>query len=267
MNTITNIKINYMLLEQILRVTGTYKGLCDEHEFLDIIFKQAKTGRIDNLFRDDAAQQTTLKIIQDLTGLSTKYWSGEQRIELDIVCEDAYLNYDGGSIDTVNLENDCPFFDKDEGGGHAYHGKFYQEQLKNPVHLEYEEICYKVSGKKLSDSKEPDKELSDNNGSLVKEVEEAVKIIESLYSLRGLLTVILLNMANEVDIIDKANVYKHKKWEPYMKDISKSSKNGMTYRPKFIKIKKGLVQTIIKNIFDLGIVFTFRDYFSKEFTI
>ena len=74
MNNITNIKVNYMLLEQILRITGVYKTLCDEHEFLDVIFKKAKIGKLDNLFKDDDARETALGIIKNITGVSTKYW-------------------------------------------------------------------------------------------------------------------------------------------------------------------------------------------------
>ncbi|SKA98625.1 hypothetical protein SAMN05443428_13021 [Caloramator quimbayensis] len=249
MNNITNIKINYMILEQILKVTGTYKNLCDEYEFLDVIFKQAKTGEIDSLFKNDDARDTAFGIIENITGVPAKYWLGEERIKLGIRCTNANLNCDGESIDTVDLENDRPFYDKEENYGHAYHGKFYQEQLKNPLHLEPDEIYKAVFGKEMPD-----------------ENEEITETIESLYSLRGLLTVILLNMADEIELIDKANVYKRTKWVPYIKKIRKTTKHGITYSPKFVEIRKGLVQTIIRNIFDLGYVFTFRDL-DKEFKI
>lgn len=251
----TNIKINYMLLEQILRVTGTYKNLCDEHEFLDVIFKKAKTGDMDSLFRDDNARNTALGIIEDITGVPKKYWSGEERIKLNIVLdigENEELNLDGGeSIDTVNIENDSPFYDKEEDYGHAYHGKLYQEQLKNPMHLEYDEIYKVVFGKEAPDD----------------EVEEIIETIESLYSLRGLLTVILLNMADEIELIDKTNIYKAERWKPYINELEKPTDHGITYSPKFIEIREGLVQTIIRNIFDLGYVFTYRDESKKEFKI
>lgn len=262
MNTITNIKINYMLLEQILRVTGTYKNLCDEHEFLDVIFKQAKTGEIDSLFNDDNARDTAFGIIEDITGVSAEYWSGEERIKLGIRCTNADLNYDGESIDTIDLSEDEKYINKEmyineETGeeenpvGHAYHGILYQELLKNPLHLDYDEVFDKVNV---------------NNILSEAEIEEAIKTIESLYSLRGLLTVILLNLANEIELIDKANVYKRKKWEPYVNKLKKPTAHGITYSPKFVEMRKGLVQTIIKNIFDLGFVFTFRDL-EKEFKI
>lgn len=255
----TNIKINYMLLEQILRVTGTYKNLCDEHEFLDIIFKQAKTGEIDTLFKDEEAKETAIGIIEHISGIHKKYWSGEERIKLGIRCKNKELNYDGESIDTIDLSNDERYISKD-GLGHAYHGILYQEQLKNPLHLYYDNVYSKVSKIELDEDDE------DKDGA----IEEAVKIIEDLYSLRGLIIIILLNMseAGEIELIDKANVYKHKSWTPYIniKKLSKATKQGITYNPKYIEIRKGLVQTIIRNIYGLGIVFTFRDL-DKDFII
>lgn len=271
MNNVTNIKVNYMILEQILRVTGVYKTLCDEHEFLDVIFKQAKVGKLDDLFKDDNAREIALGIIENITGVSAKYWSGDERIKLGIRCNNEDLSLDDESIDTVDLEKDNPYFEKIEsddklndivehegenttiykGEIHNYpYGKLYPEQLKNPLHLDFDEICDKVSKIELSES----------------EIEEAIKIIETLYSLRGLLIVLLINMANEIEIIDKANVYKHKKWEPYIRILEKPTKHGITYSPRFIEIRKGLVQTIIKNIYELGIVFPFRDL-DKEFII
>lgn len=237
-----------MILEQILRITGVYKNLCDEYEFLEIIFKKAKTGKIDDLFRDDNVRNTAFRIIEDITGVPEKYLSGEERIKLNIELEKRYkanndLKSDDKSIDTIDLKNDDPFFDKVEGDGHAYHGKFYQELLKNPIHLEYDEIYKRVFGKVLSDS----------------EYEKTYKVIESLYSIRGLLTVIIINMADKIEIIDKAIIYKHSEWEPYITNLSKSTESNITYKPKFIEIKEGLVQIIMKNIYDLGIVFTFRD--------
>lgn len=248
-NIKTNIKINYLLLEQILRVTGTYKTIVDEHEFLDIIFKQVKTGNIDTLFRDEEAKETALGIIENITGVHAKYWAGDERIKLGIRCKNKELSYDGESIDSVELENDEKYI-SEEGIGHAYHGIIYQEQLKNPLHLDYEELHYKVSKKESSEN----------------EIEEAVKVIESLYNLKGLLTIILLNMGDEIDLIDKANVYRHKSWEPYIRTLKRETQNGIDYSPKYIEIRKGLVQTIIKNIFSIGYVFTFRDL-DKDFII
>lgn len=263
----TNIKINYLLLEQILRVTGTYKNLCDEHEFLDIIFKQAKTGNIDTLFRDEEAMETALGIIEHITGVSAKYWAGDERIKLGIRCKNKELNYDDGeSIDTVDLDNDEKYIRKG-GVGHAYHGILYQEQLKNPLHLDYEELYSKVFKIELDEDGEDkgDEQKAKDNA-----VEEAVKTIEDLYSLRGLIIIILLNMseAGEIGLIDKANVYRHKSWTPYinMKKLSKATKQGIQYSPKYIEIRKGLVQTIIRNIFSIGYVFTFRDL-EKDFII
>ena len=250
LNKITNIKVNYMLLEQIFRVTGVYKTLCDEHEFLDVIFKQAKTGKLDDLFTDNNARETAIGIIENITGVSAKYWSGDEKIKLGIRCNNEDLNYDEESIDTVDLVNDNPYFDKIEGVNYPY-GILYTEQLKNPLHVDYEDIYSKVSKKE---------EASES------EIEEAIKKIGDLYSLRGLLVVLLINMADEIELIDKANVYKHISWKPYIRILEKPTKHGITYSPRFIEIRKGLVQTIIKNIYDLGIVFTFRDL-DKEFII
>lgn len=270
----TNIKINYMLLEQILMVTGTYKNICNEqHEFLDVIFKQAKTGEIDSLFKDEKgvfnvdAKNIAFDIIENLTGVSRKYWSGQERIKLSMRCKHEDLNSDGGSINTVDLKNDYIPNVEDEDieiykdeitgkkrkRGYAYHGKFYQEQLKNPLHVEFDDIYEKVTGLEVTGKEDNIQEI------------ENLNVIKSLYSLRGLLTVLLLNM-EEIELIDKANIYKHSKWEPYIKKSNKLTQHGVIYSPKYVEIRKGLVQTIIKNLLDLGYVFTFRDL-DKEFKI
>ncbi|MBU3072833.1 hypothetical protein [Clostridium estertheticum] len=249
MNNITNMKVNYMLLEQILRVTGVYKTLCDEYEFLDFIFKKAKIGKLYELTKDDEVRETACRIIENITGVASKYWSGEERIKLGIRCNNEELNYDKESIDTVDLTNDNPYSDKEQKINHQY-GIIYAEQLRNPLHIEPDEIYHKISKEEESESK----------------IEETIKNIEDLYSLRGLLVVILINMADEIELIDKANVYKHSSWKSYIRILEKPTKHGITYSPRFIEIRKGLVQTIIRNIYDLGIVFTFRDL-DKEFII
>lgn len=260
----TNIKINYLLFEQILRKTGTYKNICDEHEFLDVIFKKAKTGNIDTLFRNEEAKETALEIIENITGINKKYWNGDKRIKLGIRCKNEELTFGDESIDTVNLDNDEKYISED-GEGHAYHGRLYQEQLKNPLNLDYDEVYSKVF--KIELVKDA-KDKGDDQKAKEDATEEAVKIIEELYNLRGLLTIILLNMseAGEIGLIDKANVYKHTKWEPYIRELKRDTKNRISYSPKYIEIRKGLVQTIIRNIFSIGYVFTFRDL-EKEFII
>ncbi len=247
MNNITNIKVNYMILEQILRITGVYKTLCDEHEFLDILFKHAKTGNLDTF--DAIAQKIAFELLENITGLPEKYWSGDAQIKLGIRCNNEDLSLDNESIDTVDLANDNPYFDKVAGVNYPY-GKLYADELMNPLHIDSEAICDKVSKIELTEV----------------EIEEAIKIIEPLYSLRGLLVVILINMADEIELIDKANIYKHKKWEPYIRVLETPTKQGITYSPRYTEIRKGLVQTIIRNIYDLGIVFTSRDL-DKEFII
>lgn len=230
-----NIIINYLLLEQILRITGTYKNICNEHEFLPEIFKQAKTGDVNPLFQNNNAKDTALGIIERLTGVSTKYWSGQESIKLGIRIKDIDLSYDGLSIDTANL-------------GQTSEKEFYDEHFKNPLHLDYEAVYEKVTGLKIGQD-------------LVKENEHINDIITSLYSLKSLITILLINMeeASIVELIDKANIYKHSKWEHYIRNSSKTTKDGITYSPKYVEIRKGLVQTIIENLLDLGYVFTFRD--------
>lgn len=239
MNSISNIKVNYMLIEQILRVTGTYKNLCDEYEFLDVIFKQARTGEIDSLFRDDNARNTAFGIIEDKLGVSEKYLSGKERIELGIYCIDETLIYDDESFDNVDLSRDAKIMNNDR------YEMYYHEILKNPLQLDHDEIYERV--------------FPFHEGHSEDETDNAIDTIEGLYSLRGLLTVILLNMADEIELIDKANVYKAKKWEPYINELEEPTEHGITYIPKFIEIRRGIIQTIIRNIFDLGYVFTFRD--------
>lgn len=237
-----NIIINYLLLEQILRITGTYKNVCNEHEFLPEIFKQAKTGDINSLFQDDNTKDTALGIIENLTGVPTKYWDGSEGVRLGTRLTDVNLSYDGDSIDNANI-------------GSKTEKEFYDEHLNNPLHLDYEAAYEKVTGLKIGQD-------------LIKEAEHIDKVIPSLYSLKGLITVLLINMeeASIVELIDKANIYKHSKWEPYIRNSSKPTKDGITYSPKYVEIRKGLVQTIIKNLLDLGYMFTFRDL-DKEFKI
>ena len=108
-----------------------------------------------------------------------------KRIKLGIRYNNDELNYDGKSIDTVDLADDAQYINnatyinsetgEDEAAtGHAYHGVLYQEILKNPLHLDYEKIYIKVNGNESSED----------------EILEGEKTAETLYSLRGLLSVI-----------------------------------------------------------------------------
>ncbi len=237
-----NIIINYLLLEQILRITGTYKNICDEYDFLPEIFKRAKTGDINSLFQNDNAKDTALGIIEKLTGVHTKYWSGQERIKLGIRCSNSNLicNMDH-SIDVIDLRND--------------NGTMYKEVMYNPLSLDHEEVYLNAVGKYRT---EVDKEV----------IEQEADILEDLYSLKSLITILLINMeeASIVELIDKANIYKHSKWEPYIRNSSKPTTDDIIYSPKYIEIRKGLVQTIIKNLLSLGYLFTFRDL-EKEFSL
>lgn len=120
MGAISNARINFMILEQIFRVTGVYKQLCDEHEFLDPLFKQAKKGNIVSLFQkkkvrdgtttkevDAELLTTALHIITKLTAVPEKYWAGDQRLNLGIWCTDENLSIDGETIETVDLSDDA----------------------------------------------------------------------------------------------------------------------------------------------------------------
>lgn len=246
-NKVTNIKINYMLLEQIIRVMGVYKNLSDEYPFLDVMFKAAKTGEIDSLFSDDGTRDFAFKKIAEITGVPEDYWAGYKRIYLCIGLEVQDMNFDGETIDTIDLENDAQHIDK-AGEGHAYHGLDYQLLLKNPLHLDYDEVYLEVHGSEEG-------------------IDEGTVILEKMYSLRGLITILLINMAEagEIDIIDKANVYRPTKWKPYIDDLEVPSKCGITYSPKFIKVESGWLQVIIRSIYSLGYVFTFRDIENKTF--
>jgi hypothetical protein len=244
-----NIIINYLLLEQILRITGTYKNVCNEHEFLPEIFKQAKTGDINSLFQDDNTKDTALGIIENLTGVPTKYWSGQERVKLGIRCKNKNLIADTTkSIDAINLSNDD--------------GTMYKEIMNNPLNLDHEEVYLSTVG---LNRVEVDDEV----------MEQETDILESLYSLKGLITVLLINMEEASDrkiksgeeikegdivqLIDKANIYIHSKWKPYIRFLSKPTEDGITYCPKYVEIRSGLVQTVIKSLLNLGYIFTFRD--------
>lgn len=237
-----NVIINYLILEQILRITGTYKNICEEYEFLPEVFKQARTGNLNTLFKDDEARDTTFEILERLTGVSSKYWSGEEGIKLGMRLTDMKLSEDGDSIDNANI-------------GLKAGEDFYNEHLNNPLHLNDEATYEKVTGLKIEQDTE-------------KENEHLVEIIPNIFSLRGLLTILLINMedAEIVELIDKANIYKHKKWKDYMRELKEPTKEGITYVPRYVEIRKGLVQTIIKNLLELGYVFTFRDL-EKEINI
>lgn len=238
MSTSTNIKINYMIIEQILKATDFYKNLVNEHEFFGLIFEQAKTGEIKSLSKDKGKRQVVFNKLADLTGLSNDYLSGDERIKLDIKCINKDLNYDDQSIETIDLDNDQNFIDEHGNEGHVYQGILYNKLLKNPLHLDYKEVYYKAISTELDNGKY--------------EIEQGLKDIESLYSLRGLLMVILLNMTNELEFIDKADVFYDNKWDPYIIELNKPTDPFIAYSPKFVEIKKGLVQSIIMNLFDLG---------------
>lgn len=96
------------------------------------------------------------------------------------------------------------------------------------------------------------------------ELTKNINIIKEIHSLKGLLTIILINMRDDVELIDKANIYKHSQWADSMVEDT-GSKNS--YRPKFIKFGNGNIQTIMQSIFEMGFVFSFRDLFGKEFKI
>lgn len=263
----SNIKINYMIIEQVLRVTGAYKSFCEKYEFLDVLFKRAKTGVISNCFADSETEKATYKIMEDILGIPEKYLSGEERIKLGIRCKQKFteddslgngeesLVYDGESIDTIDLDNDEPYYHKINGqsssDGHAYHGVLYQEILKNPLHVDPEVVYLRVM---KTDEEDENKK------------EKSIHAIENLYSLHGLLTVLLLNISNEMALIDTTNIYKHTEWKPYVKEATMPTKQGITYCPRFVEIRQGMVQTLIKTILSSGVRITFRDL-DKEFAI
>ena len=222
----------------------TYKNICDEYDFLPEIFVQARAGDLSPLFKDDEARDTTFEILEHLTGVSNKYWSGDEGIKLGIRLSDIGLSEDGDSIDNVNI---YPNYNDEE--------EFYKGHLENPLHLDFNILYEKVTKIKIEQDS-------------VKENEHLVEIIPHLYSLRGLLTVLLVNMkdAEIIELIDKANIYKHSKWELYMRNLEEPTKEGITYVPRYVEIRKGLVQTIIKNLLSLGYLFTFRDL-EKEFSL
>lgn len=300
-----NIIINYLLLEQILRVTGTYENICDnyldslgviyteknkdfdqdkynaneerfkkDHEeyergkekykedkekyikvleryekdkeryneedaknreyipseinILRELFKQARTGDINSLLQNDGVKDTTFGIIEELTGVSVKYWSGQERIKLGIRCKNSNLiDYHTKSIDEINLSNDD--------------GTMYKEIMNNPLSLNYEEVYLSTVGLNRA---EVDEEV----------MEQELVIIDSLYSLRGLITVLLINIKDTSDIrlLDRRDIYEPTKWKPYIRELKKPTEHDITYCPKYIEIRKGLVQTIIKNILIAG---------------
>lgn len=240
----SNIKINYCLLEEILRLTGTYRYICAEYEFIAGLLVEARKGKFSTMFEDEETMELALDVLEKLTGVSEKYWTGERRIKLGVTITDKLKAFeiDDQNINKVDLTTD-------------YDRLIYKQIILNPLNLDHEELYLNIKDLHRS---EIEYEVLE---------EEALKLKE-VYSLKSLLIMRLINMEDTetVELIDKANVYRHKKWEPYMKSENRIAKQGNKYSPKYTTFNAGLVQTIIRNILDLGFLYTFRDL-DKEFTI
>jgi len=274
MSVETNIKINYMILEQILKVTGTYRIVCKEYKYLhglklNIIFKYAKEGQFDSLFPDDTSRDNALEMIENITGVSTKYWSGEERIKLNMRYKKYESKKTGMDLNIIKGESIDEIETIDDKYNTAKTGNIsnndYARFVKNPLNLDYRKIFLRVHNKESliyikKDSKGLARPYIKYGEELSKiELAEGVKVIQTLYSLEGLIKVLLINMSTVIGDIE-FNINQRSKWQPYIR-LSKTAttksglstsktQEGIGYCPKFIEIRKGQeeVRTIIKNV-------------------
>lgn len=240
MINITNIKINYMILERILKVTNKYETLINyerygflEFEFLEFVFKWAKTGELYNRFKDEHSRNAVFEKFKEITGVPVEYWAGHERIKLGmrIKPEKNFKDKDfvlaqGSIIDNINLDIDA-------------WKELYERVLINPLNINSDDI-YRRANKA-----EQNQDINDDE----------LKVIDNIYSLDGLITMLLINMSNEIKMIDITALRIDKSWQHYINISRKRTKEGIKYSPKFIEIRKGFVQTIIKNIYEIPIYF------------
>ncbi len=235
----TNIKVNYMILEHVLRVMKYYQLVCDEYDFLTEIFRRAREGCIDSA---EDIKGTVISTVTSLTGLKETYWEGSKRMSLGIRCTCPNLQYDDFTIDNIHLENDTPFMvnrliNNEDVILQQYSnwGTGYKELLDNPLHIDHDELVKLVC---------KNEDITD---------EDKVDEVSKLYSLNGLLSVILLNMSDsEIPASDRiylknnVSIYHKLKWELFIKSSNKQT--SISYCPKYLEIRKGCVQTLIKKL-------------------
>ena len=209
----TNILINYTILEKIIRLTGNYKNICDDNEYPNMpsIFGMLRSGELVKFISNDK-NRVVLPILTEITGISEKYWTGEKRLTLGIRGNKDIVYYD--TISTVEKINNS---------------EELKEYMKNPLGLAVEELYRRVN-KIYSDDifvNTSSKDIFDQ------EYEDAVynelDIIQSIYSLTGLIKILLINMEENgtISLIDKANIYKASKWDKYIRKLDRQMEQGI----------------------------------------
>ena len=226
----SNIKINYMILERTIRQLGLYTTLCsednEEYGFLDTLFSEAKKGRLP--FSNDEVRDIALDRLFELTGVARDYWIGNRRLSLGVNCKSVLVtNFGDQSLKNIDLTND--------------NGDLYNEVMLNPLDLDYDEIYKVIHGTKQG-------------------VDKGALDIQGLYCLDGLIKVFILNMKDEINLYDKTRVFRSTVWEPYVNIRDKPTKEGIIYSPRFIELRKGTVTTIIKNVSNSGFNFLRKDF-------
>lgn len=83
-----NLAINYMVIERIIKCTGVDKYLYDEYDWLEVVFKKAANGTLNNMFKEFANQpegiETIVGILENIFGLDHDVLLGERQIDLGI---------------------------------------------------------------------------------------------------------------------------------------------------------------------------------------
>lgn len=243
---ITNIKINYMILEQCLIVPGIMNQLCkfEELVFLKKIFKIARKGE---LFKDDRVNDYCTQKITEITGVSSKYWDGTARIKLNIRCKDKDL-VTGDSINTVEFD-EITANDMD----------YYHKLLSNPLNIEWNYIYQKINNLNISDETD-----------VITEKSGVFNIIEQIYSLNGLIAIIMYNMSTNgydeslvLRMLKSDLIYKNEAWYQFMRKLDNPTSHGISFCPKYLEINRGLIQKIIVNLNKLDVTFSFNEFIKK----
>ena len=93
-----NLAINYTIIERTMRCMGIYDNICNEHEFLEKIFEEARNGTLNRLMAErtdessvtqeakdfEPLDETLINPLSNLTGLSEDIITGKEQFQLRI---------------------------------------------------------------------------------------------------------------------------------------------------------------------------------------
>lgn len=110
-----NIAINFMVIEQTIRLMGLYDRMCDEHDALSEIFEKASNFELGTILREYAAKgnekfiASYIELMHNLFGLDSDILLGQRQIDLGIGVapkyeEIAFMDMD--SLEQWMYEND-----------------------------------------------------------------------------------------------------------------------------------------------------------------